>query len=133
MALIEWYPQLRIVHVTCAAISVSLFTLRGTWMLAESAMLQRRWVRIAPHVIDTILLGSAIALAVTIRQYPFLNAWLTAKLLGLVTYIVLGTIALKRGRTRCIRAGALAAALVVFAYIVGAAVQHSPLSWLALR
>jgi len=66
-------------------------------------MLARRWVRVLPHVVDTALLASAIALAVALGQYPLVNGWLTAKLAGLLAYIVLGSIALKRGRTRKIR------------------------------
>jgi uncharacterized membrane protein SirB2 len=123
----EWYPALRAVHIACVVATFTLFALRGAWMLLESPRLQARWVRIAPHVIDTLLLVSAIGLTLAIRQYPLANAWLTAKLAGLVAYIVLGTIALKRGRTKTIRSIALAAALLVFGYIVLVARSHSAL------
>jgi uncharacterized membrane protein SirB2 len=104
--------------------------LRGVWMLRGSALLQRRWVKIVPHVVDTLLLTSAILLALTIRQYPFVSSWLTAKVIGLVVYIALGTIALKRGRTLTIRASAWIAAQLVFFYIVAVAVTHTPAPFL---
>ena len=107
--------------------SYALFVTRGVWMLRESALLQQRWVRIAPHVVDTVLLVSAVALAALSRQYPFVNGWLTAKVIGLVVYIGLGTIALKRGRTRGVRIAAWIAAQAVFFYIVAVAITRQPL------
>jgi uncharacterized membrane protein SirB2 len=121
---------LRIAHVCAATLSLALFLLRGAWMLLDSPRLQDRWVRVVPHVVDTIFLAAGIALAIRITQYPFVHAWLTAKVFGLIAYIVLGTIALKRGRTRAIRAGAFVAAVATFAYIVGVARTRSPESWL---
>lgn len=100
-------------------------------MLADSVRLQRRWVRIVPHVIDAVLLASALGLIAILRQYPFVQNWLTAKVLGLVLYIILGTIALKRGSTKTIRATAWIAALIVFGYIVGVALTRSPLGFLS--
>lgn len=119
------YILLKYLHVTCVLLSGTGFVLRGAWMMRDSPMLARRWVRLVPHVVDTVLLASAIALAVMIRQYPLVQAWLTAKVLGLIAYIVLGTIALKRGRTRVVRITAFWGALVVFAYIVAVAVTKS--------
>jgi uncharacterized membrane protein SirB2 len=119
------YLALKALHVGCVITSYSLFVLRGVWMLRGSALLQRRWVKIVPHVVDTLLLTSAILLALTIRQYPFVASWLTAKVIGLVLYIALGTIALKRGRTLTIRASAWIAAQLVFFYIVAVAVTHT--------
>lgn len=116
---------LKYVHVGCAILSVSGYFLRGVWMLRDSPMLRRLWVRVAPHVIDTLLLLSALLLAVRIGQYPFVHGWLTAKVLGVVAYIVLGSIGLKRGRTMGVRIAAWLAALIVFAYIVGVALTRS--------
>jgi uncharacterized membrane protein SirB2 len=124
------YLALKALHVGCVITSYSLFVLRGVWMLRGSALLQRRWVKIVPHVVDTLLLTSAILLALTIRQYPFVASWLTAKVIGLVLYIALGTIALKRGRTLTIRASAWIAAQLVFFYIVAVAVTHTPAPFL---
>ncbi len=122
------YPALKHLHISCAAISLGLFMLRGWWMMGHPARLQLRWVRIVPHVVDTFLLASAIGLTFLIQQWPLRNAWLTAKVLGLIVYIVLGMIALKRGPTRTIRIAAFIAALAVFAWIVVTARLHTP--WL---
>jgi uncharacterized membrane protein SirB2 len=111
------YYAIKHFHMGCAAMSGSLFLLRGYWMLSNPARLQQRWVRTAPHVIDTALLASALTMVVLSRQYPFVQGWLTAKVLALLLYIVLGTIALKRGKTRAVRATAFAAAVAAFLYI----------------
>lgn len=120
------YLLLKHLHVTCVALSGFGFGLRGIWMLRESPWLQRRWVRIAPHVIDSLLLASALSLAVISHQYPFAQGWLTAKLLGLLAYIGLGTMALKRGKTKGQRAVFFGLALLAFAYIVGVALSRNP-------
>ena len=121
------YILLKHIHLTCIALTFILFSLRGFWMLSESASLQKRWVKIAPHIIDTLLLGSAIALAITLQISPFEQAWLLAKIIGLLVYIVLGTVALKRGKTKPIRMSALVLALLTFGYIVKVALTKSPL------
>lgn len=111
------YFAVKYFHISCALLSGGLFLLRGFWMLRESAMLQRRWVRILPHAVDGLLLISALTMVIWSEQYPFVQGWLTAKVLALVVYIALGTIALKRGRTRPVRVLAFIAALMVFMYI----------------
>jgi len=120
------YDELKAAHVASAAASLALFVLRGAWMIGAPHRLKRRWVRVVPHVIDTVLLVSAIALAVMIGNYPGTHGWLTAKVAGLFAYIVLGSIALKLGRTRGVRIAAFAAALAMFAYIVSVAITKSP-------
>ena len=115
------YLALKHLHLTTVILSFALFALRGLWMLVDSPQLQRRWVRIAPHLIDTVLLASAIGLTLILQQYPFVNDWLTAKVLALIAYILLGGIALRRGPTRAIRAAAWVAALATFGYIVSVA------------
>lgn len=119
------YTALKYLHVSCVVLSGAGFVLRGVWMLRGSPMLARRWVRVLPHVLDTVLLASAIALAVVIGQYPLVNGWLTAKLAGLIAYIALGTIALKRGPTPGIRIWAFCGALLVLAYVVAVALTKS--------
>lgn len=119
------YETIKLIHVASAMISITGFIVRGLWMLVDSPMLQARWVRIAPHVIDTTLLGSAIYLALTIQQYPGVNTWLSAKVIAVVLYIVLGMIALRRGKTKQIRVMAWVAALATFAYIVAVALTRS--------
>jgi uncharacterized membrane protein SirB2 len=121
------YFALKHLHVTFAALSGLLFLVRGIWMLSGSARLQQRWVKIVPHVVDTLLLASAIGLAAWSSQYPGQSSWLTAKLVALVAYIVLGVIALKRGRTQGVRTAAFIGALACFAYIVAVAVTKNPL------
>lgn len=106
------YLMIKFVHVSSAVISFLGFSLRGYWMLVESPRLQNRISRVLPHIIDTVLLLSAITLVLMSRQYPFVVDWVTLKIGLLVVYIVLGTVALKRGRTRQIRIIALGSALV---------------------
>lgn len=110
------------------ALSLALFVLRGAWMLSGSRLLVSGFSRVVPHVVDTILLASAVGLTVVLGQYPFAQGWLTAKLLGLVVYILLGTIALKRGRTRKQRLLAFVGALLVFGWIIMTARARAP--WL---
>ena len=95
-------------------------------MLRESTMLQQRWVKIIPHIVDTLLLTSAIIIVIMSGQYPFAQDWLTAKLLALFAYIGLGTIAL-RGKTKAVRVSAFIAALAVFIYIGSVAITKQVL------
>jgi uncharacterized membrane protein SirB2 len=122
------YVGLKHLHTTVATLTVLLFVLRGGWMVAGSSMLQRKWVRILPHVIDTTLLLTAFAVAWIGWRYPEqLHGWITAKVVALVVYIVLGVIAFKRGRTATVRVGAFLAALAVYGYIVLVALYKTPL------
>lgn len=120
------YALLKTLHVSCVATSYALFLLRGIWMLRESPLLRQRWSELTTHAVDTLLLASAIALAVTTGQYPFEQDWLTAKIFALLLYIVLGAIGLKRGRNRHTRIAAWLAAQAVFFYIVLVAISRSP-------
>lgn len=119
------YQQLLYLHVTCVIASGTGFLLRGIWMMGGSPLLSHPLVRVLPHVVDTVLLASAMGMAVLSHQYPFMQGWLTAKLLALLAYVVLGSIALKRGRTLRGRMLALAGALLAFAYIVLVALTKS--------
>lgn len=123
----EYYSLLKQIHVSSAALSVSLFMLRGIWMMAWPHLLQIRAVRIVPHIVDTLLLASALLLAWQIAQYPFVHSWLTAKILALLLYIVLGSIALKRGPSKSMRILAWFLALATYAYIVTVAVTKQPI------
>ncbi len=132
MGMDAYYPVVKLVHVLAVLASGSLFFLRGMAINVFSA----RWpmlapVRILAMAVDTILLIAAITLTVIIHQYPFVNGWLTVKLLLLVVYIGLGTFALKRGRTPTVRITAWVAALAVFAFIASVAVAHNPLGLFA--
>ena len=99
-------------------------------MLRAPEQLARRWVRIVPHVVDTVLLVSAIALAAMIGDDPGTRGWLSAKVIGLLVYIALGSVALKYGPTRGVRSAAFVGALATFAYIVSVAVTKSPAGFL---
>lgn len=128
------YILAKTLHVSCVVLSLCGFSLRGGLMLARSPLLDRRIVRIAPHIVDTLLLASALWLCALIGQWPFRDGWLTAKVLGLVAYIVLGAIALRRGRTPAARAVAFVLALAAAGYIVSVALTHDArgaLAWLA--
>ncbi len=118
---------LKAIHMGAAALSFTGFFVRGLWMRQRSPRLSARWVKTVPHVVDTVLLASAAALALRLHQYPLVNGWLTAKLLGLLAYIGLGMVALRFGRTRGTRTLAWLAAMVVFVYIVAVAVTRNPL------
>jgi len=122
----ETYVVLKAIHVGCVSVSATGFFARGLLMMADSPLLRKRWIRIAPHVVDTALLASAIGLAIILRQAPFVDGWLTAKFLGLLAYIGLGSVALRRGATRGVRVAAWLAALLVLAYIIAVALAHSP-------
>ena len=127
----EYYVGLRQAHIGFAMLSIALFMVRGALMLAESRQLQARALQILPHVIDTLLLTTALMLTTVIHQYPFSTDWLTAKVVLLVVYIVLGSIAIKRGRTRGIRIAAFIAALLTIGFLVSVARAHHPLGWFA--
>ncbi len=125
-SVIEFYPQIKFVHVTAVILSGGLFMLRGVLMLARSRWAQHAALRWLSYAIDTTLLTAALMLVTILRQYPFVHAWLTAKVLLLVVYIALGTLALKRGRTRRVQVICYFAALFVFAFIVTIARAHDP-------
>jgi uncharacterized membrane protein SirB2 len=117
---------LKTIHISCVAGSYILFFLRGIWRLNDSRIMSRRWVKIVPHIVDTILIVSAISLAFSIHQYPFAEDWLTAKVIALLLYIGLGFVALRYGPSKTIRLSAWILAQMVFAYIVLVAMNHSP-------
>ncbi|ADE15410.1 Invasion gene expression up-regulator SirB [Nitrosococcus halophilus Nc 4] len=123
------YLTLKYIHLTSVATTLVLFIGRGLWMLFSPQYLQRRWVRIVPHIVDTVLLTSAIGLTLILHQYPFVDDWLTAKVLALIGYIVFGSIALKRGRTKPIRITAGCVALALFGYMVWVARGKVPFPW----
>jgi uncharacterized membrane protein SirB2 len=125
------FTLVKTIHVCAAAMSYALFFLRGVWMMTDSGMLARRWVRIVPHFNDTVLLAAGIWMAILSRQYPGTHAWLSAKLAALVLYILLGMLALRPGHDKRVRIAAWCAAQAVFAYIVAVALTHDPLMLLA--
>ncbi len=121
------YLLFKAIHVLTVGITGGLFCWRWRLALAADPRLQQRWLRILPHVNDTLLLCSALVLAAMAGRYPFVNsAVLTAKVCGLVLYILLGTVAIKRARSRTQRQVSGLLALLTFGYIVGVAITKSP-------
>lgn len=118
---------LKIVHVSCVATSFGLFFLRGYWLLRGSPAMRQRWVKIAPHSIDTVLLSSAVALAWQLGYSPLHTPWLAAKIGALLLYIGLGMLAFRFARSWSIRVIAWLCAQAVFFYIVAVALTHEPL------
>ena len=126
------YADIRFIHVGCVALSGSLFTVRGLFRVGNFSVANHRLLRVTSYVIDTTLLASAILLTLILHQYPFVEPWLTAKVLLLVLYVALGTVTLKRAHTRRGRVAALLGSVVTFVAIIGVAIAHHPAGWLHL-
>ncbi|MDR3451844.1 MAG: SirB2 family protein [Rhodoferax sp.] len=120
------YEAVKSLHITCVVLSISLFILRAALQWQDVPWRSWRVLRVAPHVVDTVLLGSALWLCWIIGQYPFVQGWLTAKVLALLAYILLGRAALGRNTAKGQRLPAFTAALLCVGYIVGVALTHSP-------
>ncbi len=121
------YLPVRQVHVASVHLSIALFLLRGGLMWMDSLWLRHWMFRVIPHLVDAVLLTSALMLMHLIHQYPFVHAWLTVKVLLLVVYIALGFLALKPGRSPLVRRSAFIAAVLVFGFIYTVARAHHPL------
>ena len=128
--MIEFYPQIRFVHILSVCLSGGLFALRGLGVLAGMRWPQAAAVRYLSYSIDTVLLTAALMLVTILPGALFANGWLTAKLVLLVIYVALGVFALRKGRTPAARALSYVAALLVFATIFGIARYHHPWGWL---
>ncbi len=122
------YFLIKHLHVTAVGLSIVLFLIRAWWSITESSLLQARVVRILPHVVDTVLLVCGVILAAMIGPS---QPWILTKIVLLLVYIGVGTIAIKRGKTRRTRAIAAVISVAVFAYIVGVAIHHDSASWFA--
>jgi len=122
---------LKLIHVSCAFASISGFGLRGYWMVSDNPLLQHRVSKVLPHVIDTLLLGSAISLLMVLHLSPLVHLWLGAKIIALLLYIGLGMAALRFGRTKKIKISAWLLALLMGGYIVSVAYSKSPWGYLA--
>jgi uncharacterized membrane protein SirB2 len=120
------------IHVVCVLLSFAGFFVRGIWMLRDSELMRRRWVRITPQVVDTLLLVSAIVLAIQLRLSPMEQPWLMAKIIALVVYIGVGLVALKLGRSKQVRLYAWLLGLLLFGYIISVAVTKSAMGWFAI-
>lgn len=117
--------MIKLIHMSTAFISISFFLLRGFWVFNNSSMMSKKWVKILPHVNDTILLITATLLVLSLHQYPFVDGWLTAKFIALIIYIVFGMFALKRAKEMKNKVVFFILALLMFSYIVGVALTRS--------
>jgi uncharacterized membrane protein SirB2 len=124
------FSSLKLIHITCAFLSIAGFTLRGYWMLVDNPLLQRRPTKVLPHVIDSLLLGSAIGMLVVWRVSPLQLDWLSAKIVALLLYIGLGMVALRFGNSRKVKVGSFLLALLVAGYIISVAYTKTPLGFL---
>ena len=121
------YIALKYSHMILALISFLFFLIRALWAFQDSNFLQKKWIRVSPHIIDTFLLLSAFALMINLEQYPFVQSWLTGKLLGLLAYIVFGSFVIKHARGNGQRVIYLILATLSFAYIFLTARHHDAL------
>ena len=128
--MIEYYLQIRHVHIAAVFASVLLFTIRGAALFAGASWARATPLRLLSYTIDITLLTAALMLVTILHQYPFVQAWLTAKVLLLVVYIALGIVAFWSGLPRRLRISAWLAALVVFGFIYSIARAHNPLGFL---
>jgi len=122
------YLLVKHLHVSAATLSIIFFVVRAWWSVTNSARLQWRAVKVLPHIVDTVLLVCGVILTVMLGG---LRPWIVAKLIALVLYIVVGTVAIKRGKTAFTRGVAALVAIAIFFYIVGVALAHNPMSWLS--
>lgn len=122
------YLALKHLHLTFVVLSLLAFVVRGIWLFMGSSMLTKKWVKILPHIISTVLLVSGIAVAVHLGMSPGNQLWLMAKIIGLIVYIGLGVAAFKAANPAT-RKLCWLAALLVFAYIVSVAISKSPLGF----
>jgi len=123
---IEFYPQIKWVHIVAVLCSGSLFFVRGLLLLNNMKIAMTPIVRYLSYGIDTVLLTAALMLATMLPSAMFANGWLLEKIILLVVYIVLGSFALKRGRSRKSRAMFFIAAVSVFAFMISVARAHHP-------
>lgn len=120
------YAALKAVHVGAVVLSGTLFALRGAWRLVRPEATLALPMRVLPHVVDTVLLLSALALAASWIRDGLPIGWIGVKVILLAAYIGIGMVALRRGLPAGPRLAALAAAALAFAGIVGVAFTKSP-------
>lgn len=125
--MIEFYSEIRFVHITAVLASGGLFLLRGIVLFAGGRWAMAMPLRVLSYTIDTTLLTAAFMLMAIVHQYPFVHAWLTTKVLLLIVYAVLGFFAFWKGRERAVRIGCWLAALAVYGFIISVARAHDPL------
>ncbi|APD85901.1 SirB2 family protein [Alteromonas gracilis] len=121
------YMMAKHLHLTAVGLSILFFIFRFVWSQLDANALSKKWVKILPHIIDTVLLGSAVWLCIILSQYPFVNAWLTFKVIGVILYIVFGLFALKKAKTTLSKWAFFIAAIGVLMATAMVAVTKQPL------
>ncbi len=122
------YLLIKHLHMTAAGLSILLFIIRAYWSVTENGLLQKKVVKILPHVVDTVFLTCAVLLSILLGPAAA-QPWVLTKIVLLLAYIGVGTIAIRRGKTPKSRAIAAVIAVAIFTYIVGVAITHHPASW----
>jgi len=125
------YATVKLIHESAVMLSFAGFFARGLGMLCNAQWIRHRLAKTLPHVVDTVLIVSAIGLAWILRLTPSNAPWITAKIAGLVVYIAIGLVALRFGRTKTIRASAWVLAMLTFGWIVSVAVTKDPRGFFA--
>lgn len=126
------YLFFKSIHLTFALVSITGFLLRSILMFRDSPLLNHKMVQLVPHVIDSVFLLSGFSMAFLLNFGLFSHGWLTMKLFCLMLYLFFVGVALARGTTKGIRIAAFFGALFTFSYIVGVAINKTPVSWFAL-
>jgi uncharacterized membrane protein SirB2 len=126
------YLTVKLIHQSAVVLSITGFAVRGAASLADARWVRSRVAKSLPHVVDSVLLLSALVLAWMLRLTPGNAPWLVAKIVGLIAYVGLGVVALRPGRQKVVRAVAWAAALGTVGWIVSVAVTKDPLGFLAV-
>lgn len=129
--MIEFYPEIRLVHIAAVLASGGLFLVRGLLLFTGMGWALLMPLRYLSYVIDTVLLTAALMLMTIVQQYPFVHAWLTVKVLLLVVYIALGVLAFRKGPRRPVRLACWLMAMAVYAFIISVARAHDPLGFLS--
>lgn len=124
--MLEFYTEIKFVHIAAVLTSGGLFALRGLLFGLGQSWVMAAPVRYLVYAVDTVLLTAALMLTTIIKQYPFVDGWLTAKVVLLAVYIALGYLAFWRARSRTARLGLWLSALLVFAFIISVALAHDP-------
>lgn len=122
------FELIKIIHISCAIISGSGFFLRGILLFSQSALMQQRLIKVIPHIVDTVLLLTAITMLVAWKM-PLWQPWIIAKIVALLVYIGLGMVALRFGKTIRVRLLAWILALLTFGYIISVAMNKSVLGF----
>ena len=126
----ELYQLVKTVHMFTAVVTICGFIYRGSMKLYDGEYSPPRWLKVFPHINDTVLLSCAAYLAIQSQQLPITTTWLSAKVVALLVYIGMGLIVLRYAKTRTQRATAFGLAILSFGYIVLVALNRSAtLGW----